>query len=271
MNMHASGRCDTCRVRHHRLCQALAAIDGVRNGRSSILRKVAAGRILDDGYRVAPTVGIIVSGVVNLQRIQEDGSQQNIGFLFPGDYVGLMPQAGSGTIAVTASTVEICCFPRRSFELLTRGNSALGQAILTQAVSDLDEARRWMRILARRSARERIASFLLMLEKRSRNSKTEPRSDVIVLPFSRTELADYLGLTLETVSRQFTQLRTSGVFEVLGKKSIRIKDWRRLEAFSEPTREPGDLSRPGQSGTNFRDEADMRPISQRETHHLGDR
>lgn len=232
--MEPQGRCQSCRVRAHPICQALEAIAEVRAGRASVLRKYARGRSLLDGNRIPETFGIVVSGVIKLLHGDQDGRQQIVGLLFPGDYLGPTQPLLAHMTAEAATTVEICCFPRRTFEMLVERNTTLEPAILEHTLLELDGVRSWMRILAQRPAQERIARFLVMLEQRTREAQSAPRRDLLDLPLSRKEMAEYLGVALETVSRQLSHLREEGAIETEGRMHIRVRDWQLLESLSNP-------------------------------------
>lgn len=226
--MEPQGRCQSCRVRAHPICQALEAIADVRAGRASVLRKYAKGRSLLDGNRIPETFGIVVSGVIKLLHGDKDGRQQIVGLLFPGDYLGTTQPLLAHMTAEAATAVEICCFPRRTFEMLVERNSTLEPAILEHTLLELDAVRSWMRVVLQRPAQERIACFLVMLEQRIRVPSL-PRCEVLELPMSRKEMADYLGVALETVSRQLTHMKEAGAIETEGRTHIRVLDWQLLE------------------------------------------
>lgn len=99
--------------------------------------------------------------------------------------------------------------------------------LLQQTLRELDEAREWMVTLGRKTATEKIASFLLMIARNIRPEAAE-RSVAFDLPLSRAEIADYLGLTIETVSRQFTRLRGEGVIRVENNRHVIVDDLSRL-------------------------------------------
>ncbi len=100
-------------------------------------------------------------------------------------------------------------------------------------LTELDACQEWMLLLARKKAEERVASFLLMIAKRVPNlgaAASEKENEVrFVLPLSRTEISDCLGLTIETVSRQITRLKTKGVIELMNYREILIPDIHRLQ------------------------------------------
>ncbi len=232
--MTAKDRCQSCRVKFHPVCKALSAIGSVRAGRASVSRRYGKGRVLLDGNRVPDTFAILVSGVVKLLHVEESGHQEIVGLLFPGDYIGPSQPLIAHLVAEAATKVELCCFPRRTFQFLVNGNAAIEPALLAQAMLELDETRRWLRLLAHRPPTERIARFLIVLEQRTRIAPWEPRGDVVEMPMTRTELADYLGLSLATASRQFTRLREKGIIETRGRTFVRVKDWPALDALATP-------------------------------------
>ena len=237
-------RCQTCRVRDQALCKVLTSIDELQPHRISMLRRLPQGRLLISGHRPMNWFGIIVSGVVKLMLNDANGRQQIVGLQFPGDYVGSTAANPSALIAEAATRVEICCFPRATFDGLVARNANVGQAMLQHALSELDQARQWMVVLGNKSALERVAAFLLILRKRSAGCAMhgaasaggqEARArktghEVLELPLSRSEMAEYLSLSIETVSRQLKHLRTCGAIETIGRRQVRIIDGDALRA-----------------------------------------
>ncbi len=128
---------------------------------------------------------------------------------------------------MTAVTdLTLCCFSRKPFEDLLVRFPHVRERLLEMALDELDAARDWMLLLGRKTARERIASLIALIVKRS----TRPDGSVkgsgtrIELPITRETMANYLGLTIETVSRQLTKLRADGIIELDGKRGIVIPD-----------------------------------------------
>lgn len=202
-------------------------------------RRYARGAVLLDGGTKMDSFRILVSGVIKLLHIEPDGHQHIAGLLFPGDYLHPTQPRIARLVAESATPVELCCFPERTFELLLRRNATLEPAILGHTLNELDDVRGWTRILAHWPALERIAAFLVMLEQRTRIASEQARRDVLHLPLSRAELADYLGTTIETVSRQLTQLRELGIVETNGRRLIRICDWNTLQSIAAPRSSTG--------------------------------
>ncbi len=160
-------------------------------------------------------------GVVRIYKLLPDGRRQVVGFALPGDFLGLTLHEAH---ALTAEAIEpsVCCaFPRTALRQLIDGNiSALRR--MNQLVSvELCAAHERMMMLGRYTAEEKMAGFLLTWRERQRargrGAKTVP------LPMSRRDIADFLGLTIETVSRTFTRLERSGLIEIVS-GGVRILD-----------------------------------------------
>ena len=104
---------------------------------------------------------------------------------------------------------------RRDFDAFARDHPGLEHKLLERTLGELDRTRRWMLLLGRKSASEKVASFLLEMSERLSNTTCKTVGDVtttsFTLPFSRQQIADVLGLTIETVSRQFTRLKQDGL------------------------------------------------------------
>jgi len=163
----------------------------------------------------------LVAGVVACAHYMADGRRQIIAFLFPGDYIGM---ATGNRYTYTAEAVtegEYCRFPRKPFmQLLTKFGDFEGHCF-REVSNELAEAQKHVLILGRKNATERVASFLLMLNERENRYGTH---DDVELPMMRVDIADYLGLTIETVSRTLTDLRNRGVIAAPNAHVVRILD-----------------------------------------------
>jgi CRP/FNR family transcriptional regulator len=172
------------------------------------------------------TVSSVVSGTATLNRVMEDGRVQMVGLLLPSDFIG---RPGRETIQydVTAVTeVTLCCFKRAPFEKLVYDTPHLGERVMEMALDELDAARDWMLLLGRKTAREKVASFLALVVQRTVATNVPVPEDehAIALPITREVMATYLGLTIETVSRQMMSLRKDGIISTEGKRNVVIHD-----------------------------------------------
>jgi CRP/FNR family transcriptional regulator len=118
--------------------------------------------------------------------------------------------------------------PKSSLEALVERNPVLQQRILRQALRELDEAREWMVTLGRKTAAERVASFLHLIAEHAQAPHGRSGPTSFDLPLSRGDIADFLGLTIETVSRQMTKLRQEGVIRIVNLRHIEVADLARL-------------------------------------------
>jgi CRP/FNR family transcriptional regulator, anaerobic regulatory protein len=226
-------RCDSCAIRHRAVCEALDRSELMALNRISSRKLVQKGQtILSEGGERSLFANI-VSGVVKLTKSLDDGRQHIVGLLFAPDFLGRAYRPDNPYFAEAATEVELCVFSAAGFERIMQAHPSLEQRLLQLTLSELDASHEWMLLLARKTAAEKVASFLLMLAKRAPNigcshSANEP-SIRIDLPLSRAEIADCLGLTIETVSRQMTKLKTAKIIELLNYREIAVPDLTRLQ------------------------------------------
>ena len=174
----------------------------------------------------------MISGAIKLTKTLPDGRQQIVGLLFAPDFLGRAYSRNNPYTAEAATDVEICTFPNAAFERLVSEYPGLQQRLFQHTLDELDAARDWMLLLGRKTAEEKVASFLYMLARRSMVTacahKGEPGSAAFELPLTRADMADYLGLTIETVSRQLTRLKTSNVIRLNTNRLISVPNLQRL-------------------------------------------
>ena len=131
----------------------------------------------------------------------------------------------SHEVAIAVKT-KLCRFSREKLEKLLIEIPHLEQRLLSMASRELAAAQDQMMMLGRKSARERVVSFLLMLSNSA--ARRDGSANPISVPMARTDIADYLGLTIETVSRTLTQLKKQGLIELLDEKLIKLVQPERL-------------------------------------------
>jgi CRP/FNR family nitrogen fixation transcriptional regulator len=157
---------------------------------------------------------LVVSGCVRTVRLMEDGRRQVGEFLFSGDLFGweALDTHDFGAEAVTSVTLRR--YARRDLERLVDQDRDVARKLRELSSSRLRSGREHMVLLGRKTASERIASFLLEMAARS----TAEAKSTIELPMSRSDMGDYLGLTIETVCRRLTRLRLDGTIAINGTK-----------------------------------------------------
>jgi CRP/FNR family transcriptional regulator len=224
-----------CVIRNRAICSALD------HDELEALNAIGRERVLSPGEALfwegedSVLVANVIDGVLKLSSNTEDGREQIVGVVYPSDFIG-RPFGGTSGHGVTALTESrVCVFSRRDFDVFASAHPKLEHKLLERTLGELDRTRRWMVLLGRKSASERIASFLLeMLERLNVPKGCEFRFDegpeTLDLPFSRQQIADILGLTIETVSRQFTRLKAEGVIDLPSRREVRILDRAGLEA-----------------------------------------
>lgn len=222
--------CGECPIRHRAVC-ARCDTDELKQLESiKYYRSFQAGQpVIWSGDRME-FVASVVTGIATLTQTMEDGRRQMVGLLLPSDFVG-RPGRSTAAYDVTATTdLVMCCFRKKPFEDLMAATPHIAQRLLQMTLDELDAAREWMLLLGRKSAREKIASLLAIIARRNASLKKAPgiggvRFD---LPLTREEMADYLGLTLETVSRQISALKREGVIVLEGKRHVVVPSLDRL-------------------------------------------
>lgn len=221
--MKSAVSCSSCPIRHRAVCarcdaDELSVLDSIKS-----YRNFAAGESILWRGEPFEFVASVVSGVATLSKTLEDGRTQMVGLLLPSDFIG-RPGRTEVAFDVTATTDTIlCCFDREPFERMVMDTPHLAQRLMELALDELDAARDWMLLLGRKTAREKIATFIELLTRRS-NTDTPGEIGAMPLPMTRDQIANYLGLTLETVSRQFSALKKEGVIDFSDRKTLSIMD-----------------------------------------------
>ncbi|QKC95499.1 Crp/Fnr family transcriptional regulator [Mesorhizobium sp. NZP2298] len=225
--------CVSCEARHRGICGALNPDQLVALSKSTKRHKAETGKELMSDTGSVDRFSNVLSGVVKLTKTLSDGRQQIVGLQFAPDFLGRPFQAESTLTAEAATNVELCSFPRQTLERMMKEHPDLEHRLLEQKLRELDQARDWMVALGRKTAAEKIASFLLMIARNiDPTAGPEHRAAAFDLPLSRAEIADFLGLTIETVSRQLTRLRGDNVIRIDNNRHIVVSDLARLAARS---------------------------------------
>ncbi|XHR99109.1 hypothetical protein ACFB49_07040 [Sphingomonas sp. DBB INV C78] len=199
-------------------------------------RVVHAGAVVNWAGDASTSCANVVSGALKLTASTADGREQIVGLLYPGDFVGqIFTDQTSLTITSLVDT-DLCVFPRAGFERVLDEHPRMERMLLERTMASLQEAQGRMLSLGRKSTRERVASFLLEVADRT-GSRDETGTIRVHVPISRGEMADYLGMTIETVSRQLTLFKTAGAITYArGDRDCTILDRGHLEAIAFPDR-----------------------------------
>ncbi|MDW6024810.1 Crp/Fnr family transcriptional regulator [Mesorhizobium sp. BAC0120] len=222
--------CHACEARHRGLCGALDPQQLIALSKTSSRREVPTGAELIGEAELVERYSNVLSGVVKLTKTLKDGRQQIVGLQFAPDFLGRPFKAESAMNAEAVTTVSLCSFPKATVERMMKESPELERRLLNQTLKQLDEARDWLVTLGRKTAAEKVASFLLLIARNiDPTGGSDTRSKAFDLPLTRSDIADFLGLTIETVSRQLTKLRTQGLIRIENNRHVVIHDIARLE------------------------------------------
>jgi len=169
----------------------------------------------------------VETGAVCIYKVLPDGRRHVVDFAFAGDLIGLGLTSEHAFNAQALVATRIKGLTVSAFNQALREDSRLALKLYEALSQELDAARAQLLMVSKRVSTERVASFLLTLSDRAQKRGADP--SVIGLPMRRVDIADFLGLTIETVSRTFTKLKTSRVISLLPGNQVRIVDRARLE------------------------------------------
>ena len=227
--------CETCVVRNRAICAGLDNKELLALNTMGRRRNVSAGEPLiwedDDSLVVAN----VIEGVLKLTTSTEDGREQIVGVAYPSDFIGRPFGSTSRASVVALTDARVCVFARNDFDRFAREHPELEHKLLERTLAELDRTRSWMMLLGRKTASEKIATFLLDMAERFGETGCATvlmPAKRFALPFSRQQVADLLGLTIETVSRQFTRLKQDGVIGLPSRREVELLDRGALEALA---------------------------------------
>lgn len=200
-------------------------------------RRLVRGETLSHAGDAPISCANLQSGVMKIQAITKDGEAAILGLLYPGDFIG-RPFSNIELHDIVALTdVTLCSFPKARFEAALSDHPALESLLLRRTLAELDRARGWLLRMGHSSAGARVAGFIEDMARRLGALGCDTPVQ-LELPLSRGEIAELLGLTIETVSRQFTRLKAMGAIELHGTRGLVVQDAAllRLQAAFDLTR-----------------------------------
>lgn len=221
--------CAQCPVRDHSLCAGMEAADLIRVAEKTDQLEAAAGQVLFYEGDPGRHFFTVRNGVVRLVRTFPDGRRSIIGFLHGGDFFG--GGFGRKTYDATAEAVTVLDYCRISvpdLEALAQEFPTLSHRLAGMAGDRLHAADDHIVLLSRKTAIEKVAAFLLA------SADWAGKVEQFDLPMARSDIADYLGLTIETISRTMTRLIDNEVIALPTPQRVRVKDWNELRALARP-------------------------------------
>ncbi|HEY8030911.1 MAG TPA: helix-turn-helix domain-containing protein [Methylocella sp.] len=193
------------------------------------LQRKAPGEILFAEGDERNSVYEIVRGMVRLVKLLPDGRRQITGFLCAGRLLGLAPEGAHVYTAEAVTEVTLYRYRRAAFDHLVDEVPGFAKRLLTVTSQELRVAQNQMLLLGRKTATEKVASFLLLIAEQHEGEDGEDILLEVDLPMTRSDIADYLGLTIETVSRTLTKLKQDGLIVLLAPNRLKIRDRDLLE------------------------------------------
>jgi CRP/FNR family transcriptional regulator len=224
--------CFGCAVRERAVCGVLACDTLGTFKRMGRTLRLKPGQALFHEGDPANRVFTVTRGSVKLYRLLSDGRRQVTGFLFPGDFLGISLGEEHEVSAQAMEDVQLCAFPRSRFGDFVDTHPQMERQLYCLAARQLGAATEQMVLLGRKTALERLATFFIQLRERAARTGQDDGSKVD-LPMSRSDIADYLGLTKETVSRLLGQLRRRRLIRLIAIDRIEILDPAGLERLAE--------------------------------------
>lgn len=222
--------CQGCPVRDQAICgilecEELASLRSLGNH-----VRLSAGQSLFHEGDPATRVFTLTHGTLKLYSLMPDGRRQVTGFMHAGDFLGIAVDEEHAFTAEAVEQSQLCAFTRPRFDEFTEENGEMERELFRLATHELAAAQQQMILLGRKTASERVASFIVALARRAELGADS--SGFVPLPMSRSDIADYLGLTKETISRVIAQLKRQRLIgpEALGR--IEILDLEGLKAIA---------------------------------------
>src|SRR5215472_10405038 len=207
--------CEDCAVRQSNICASLDRDEIKQFGHLGRHIHFASGETVFAQEDMTAWVYNLLEGVMRLYKLLPDGRRQIVGFALPGDFLGMSASGRHGFSADAIGPVNVCRFGRAAFGQFAEDKPHLLRRINELTIRELNQAREHMVLLGRRSAEEKVATFLIGWRDR----------------LSKLGIADYLGLSIETVSRTFTKLEREGVLDIMP-GGVRLRDPSRAEALA---------------------------------------
>lgn len=180
----------------------------------------------------------VIEGVLRAFKILSDGRRVITGFLYPGDLLGVSLRERYLYSAEAVSPTKLRRFGRSRFQEEIAQSPELRPQLFAQLCDEMAAAQDQMVLLARKNAEERVCSFLLLIARKMRRDSRS--ASPIDIPMTRLDMADYLGLTVETVSRVMSKLRSTGVIGPIGRHSLIIRKLEMLASLAAEAHETND-------------------------------
>ena len=220
--------CQGCEVRSKAVCGVLDCTNLAQLKTLGWTVKLSQEQALFHEGDPATRVFTLTRGTLKLYKLLADGRRHVTGFMHPGDFLGISVDEEHAFSAEALEEAQLCWFPRNRFDEFVEEHPSMERELYCMAAHELAAAQQQMVLLGRKTASERLASFLLLLARRAHGG-----DGLVRLPMSRSDIADYLGLTKETVSRVFSVLRRERVIRLRSVNEVEVLDREGLEQLAD--------------------------------------
>lgn len=238
----ATLRCQKCLVHNRSVCRSADPVSLMELNRISRVRPCRAGEIIVAQGESPEIVGNVVEGVLKITKTLPDGREHIVGLLFPSDFFGRAFALDIDFSVEAATDATICTMDQHAFEKVLEVNRNMERDLLISTFDELDASREWMVLLGCQNTLERVASFFMLLLKRSDKqclaSAPYTKQNVLRFPINRQDIAAYLGTTVETLSRQIHHLSRKKIIRILDSKHFEVLDPDRLSLCAGQELEP---------------------------------
>ena len=224
-------RCSECKIRPHSFCRCLPE-DKLKQ-----FSRISNDKVFQDKQNIflqqdsALNLYNITEGNVKIYQLLDDGRIQIIGFLYPGDFFGSYSNNKYNYCAEAIGNLKTCVFDQKILDKYLDENPVLAKELLNKTSYELTLAQDRLTVLGKLKATERITKFLLNISEQRK--RIGWKNNPISLPMTRQDIADYLGLTIETVSREFSNLKSSNIIKGITSKQIYLTDFEKLENYNK--------------------------------------
>ena len=219
-------RCSLCKIRSYSFCRCL------HDEELKIFQDISTNKKYENNQNIflqqdsSVNLFNITEGNVKIYQLLNDGRIQIIGFLYPGDFFGSYKNGKYNYSADAIGNVKVCVFDQEKLDKYIEKNMALAKELLHLTSHELTLAQDRISVLGKFGATERLAKFIFNISEQRK--RIGWKNNPISLPMTRQDIADYLGLTIETVSREFSKLKTSNIIKILSSKQIFVRDFEKL-------------------------------------------
>lgn len=213
--------CSECPVKDHAVCAALS--DDKRRDLASLghHKNYDQGQVVFTAGDAVWKCATLIEGVLKVRQIDRDGNEQIVSLIHPSGFVGELFAGVTENDIVALTPVKLCLFQRTDYEAALDRYPELSAALLRRSIRDTHEVRALFAASGRKTSIERLGSLLILLSGAAGSAPCEPALG-FDLCLSRADIASVLGLTIETVSRQFSKLEKLGLIKRVGQRGLSI-------------------------------------------------